>query len=718
MVSVTPTVNVNGAAAGAPAQHRANNTAATSTTPTDASQTSHESMATQTLLSPPSDTVSTQTIPPDPPHLISTGTSTTASAFTSTADRGTDAVPLNPPPPAAVTETAPGLSFPDINTDDPIMTSTGGEPEIASVLDEQRPHITNGSSPVNDTLPFPATPSVFPINGPALFPNPNYGSDVHPPNDAHDYLRLILTSQIYDLAHTTPLQPAVNLSARLNNTILLKREDLQPVFSFKIRGAYNKMKVLSAEEKKKGVIACSAGNHAQGVAIAAKKLGVKSVIVMPTVTPPIKWRNVERLGAQVVLKGDDFDAAKTECARLCEEHGYTNIPPFDDPYVIAGQGTIALELLRQHPTLPAAVFVAIGGGGLASGIASYIKRIHPHIKLIGVETYDAAAMTHSLQAGHRIQLPQVGLFADGAAVKVVGRECFRICRSHIDMTVLVSTDEICAGIKDIFEDTRSVVEPAGALAVAGMKKYIQKTGCTGETFIAITSGANMNFDRLRFVAERAEIGENREALISVLIPERPGSFMELYKTIHPRAVSEFSYRFSDTEQACIFMSFMVGGQKGQDRDAELRQVFEALEQKGMKARDASHDELAKSHARYMIGGHCHLPDERVFRFAFPERPGALRHFLTKLNGETGPVNDGEKTARLGNGVTHSPNRERRPLWNVSMFHYRNHGDDVSKVLVGVQVPKDTEEVFEEFLHGLGYPYVEETGNEVYRQFLR
>ncbi|KAI8920922.1 threonine ammonia-lyase [Powellomyces hirtus] len=523
------------------------------------------------------------------------------------------------------------------------------------------------------------------------FPNPHYGIASTTTTAAAgyqlpDYLRMILTAQVYDVATETPLQTAHNLSARIENTVLLKREDLQPVFSFKLRGAYNRMCQLSEDEKAKGVIACSAGNHAQGVALAAQKLGVKAVIVMPTVTPPIKWKNVKRLGAQVVLYGNDFDDAKARCAQLAQEHGYINIAPYDDPYVIAGQGTVGVEIMRQYSQTIDAIFICVGGGGLAAGIASYVKRIYPHVKIIGVETYDAAAMTHSLQAGKRILLPTVGLFADGAAVKVVGEETFRICKELMDETILVSTDEVCAAIKDAFEDTRSVVEPAGALALAGVKKWVQHNGCKGRTFVALTSGANMNFDRLRFVAERADLGENKEALITVIIPENPGSFEELYQIIYPRAVSEFSYRYGDPKEAHIFMSFTVD-----DRETELKEIFVALEAKGMRALDASRNEMAKDHARHLVGGRESVPNERLFRFAFPERPGALRHFLSTL---------------------------RHPLWNVSLFHYRNYGGDVSRVLAGIQVPPETATVFEQFLTELKYPYVEETGNAVYQQFLR
>ncbi|KAJ3045675.1 hypothetical protein HDV00_007801 [Rhizophlyctis rosea] len=522
-------------------------------------------------------------------------------------------------------------------------------------------------------------------------PNPHRGKvDANPTAAAGstipDYLRLILTASVYDVAIESPLQVAHNLSARVHNTILLKREDMQPVFSFKLRGAYNRMQQLTEEERKKGVIACSAGNHAQGVALSAQKMGIKATIVMPTMTPPIKWRNVKRLGAEVVLYGSDFDEAKAECSRLEKEHGYINIPPYDDPYVIAGQGTVGVEILRQHSGPIDAVFVCVGGGGLAAGVASYIKRLHPHIKVIGVETHDADAMTRSFQKGERVLLPTVGLFADGAAVRNVGEETFRVCKELLDGMILVSTDEICAAIKDAFEDTRSIVEPAGALGIAGAKKYAQTLGLTGQTYVAVTSGANMNFDRLRFVAERAELGEQKEALITAIIPERPGSFMDLYRIIHPRSVSEFAYRYSDPDEAHIFMSFMVN-----DREEELKTLFAACKAKGFSVMDASRNELAKSHARYLVGGKGKVENERLFRFEFPERPGALNHFLTSM---------------------------KNPKWNVSLFHYRNYGGDVSKILAGIQVPEETAEEFEEFLNQLNFPHVEETANAVYQQFLK
>jgi threonine dehydratase len=436
-------------------------------------------------------------------------------------------------------------------------------------------------------------------DGESIFLNPNRGCELDQLEGKYpDYLKLILTARVYDVAIESPLQKAIHLSKRLNNTILFKREDLQPVFSFKCRGAYNKMAHLTPIEKQKGVLACSAGNHAQGVALAASKMGIPATIIMPSGAPPIKWKNVQRMGAQVILHGNDFEDSKQECARLELVQGIPVIPPYDDPLVIAGQGTIGVEILRQFDSSKIdAIFVCVGGGGLIAGISAYVKRICPHIKIVGVETYDANAMTASLLKGERVQLKEVGLFADGAAVRSVGSETFRICKALVDEMVLVSTDEICAAIKDVFEDTRSILEPAGALAVAGVKKYVQLNKITGGTFVTTCSGANMNFDRLRFVAERADLGENSEALISVVIPETPGTFLKLYQTIHPRGVTEFSYRFGDEKQAHIFMSIKV-----QDRKRDLIEIFTRLKEQGMTGYDASHNEMAKAHARYLIGG--------------------------------------------------------------------------------------------------------------------
>ncbi|KAJ3567166.1 hypothetical protein NP233_g6531 [Leucocoprinus birnbaumii] len=484
-------------------------------------------------------------------------------------------------------------------------------------------------------------------------------------------------------------------NAKLGNEIYLKREDLQEVFSFKIRGAYNFMAHLNEEERWKGVVTCSAGNHAQGVALSGARLGIPCTIVMPKGTPTIKVRNVARLGAKVVLHGDDFDEAKAECARLASVHGLAFVPPYDDPLVIAGQGTVGMEILKQlpHSDKLDAIFGAVGGGGLVAGISEYVKRIgSPSTKVIGVETFDGDAMARSIASGQRVTLREVGPFSDGTAVKIVGAEPFRICKQLLDEIVIVDNDEICAAIKDIFEDTRSVTEPAGALALAGLKRYIINNNLVGaqKKFVAVVSGANMNFDRLRFVAERAELGEGREALLSVDIPEKPGSFIALHSVIHPRAVTEFIYRYNlsgDGDRAHVFLSFKLNTP---NRTAEVHQVLSALEAEDMKGFDISDDELAKSHARYMIGG-CHaVPNERIFRFAFPERPGALRKFLTGLH----------------------------QGWNISLFHYRNHGGDLGKVLAGVQVPPSDYEAFDAYLKKLDYAYVEETDNPVYRRYLR
>ncbi|KAF9012364.1 tryptophan synthase beta subunit-like PLP-dependent enzyme [Cyathus striatus] len=513
------------------------------------------------------------------------------------------------------------------------------------------------------------------------------------PSNTPDYLRLILTSKVYEILTETPLVLAKNLSAKLGNQIWLKREDLQEVFSFKIRGAYNFMANLSDDERWKGVVTCSAGNHAQGVALSGARLGIPCTIVMPKGTPSIKVRNVARLGAKVVLHGDDFDEAKAECARLAQVHSLTFVPPYDDPLVIAGQGTVGMEILKQapHSDLLDGIFAAVGGGGLVSGIAEYVKRIGgPNTQIIGVETVDGDAMARSIEYGKRVTLKDVGPFSDGTAVKIVGEEPFRICQSLLDRIVKTDNDEICAAIKDIFEETRSITEPAGALALAGLKRYIVENSLVGaqKRFVAVISGANMNFDRLRFVAERAVLGEGREALLSVDIPERPGSFIALHSVIHPRAVTEFIYRYNISgDRAHVLLSFKLGSGS---RPSEVKEVLEALQKEDMKGFDISDDELAKSHARYMIGGCQDVPNERVFRFAFPERPGALRKFLLGLH----------------------------QGWNISLFHYRNHGADLGKVLAGVQVPLSDYDEFDAFLKKLDYAYVEETDNAVYKRYLR
>ncbi|MCC6533943.1 MAG: threonine ammonia-lyase, biosynthetic [Burkholderiales bacterium] len=501
-----------------------------------------------------------------------------------------------------------------------------------------------------------------------------------------DYLERILTARVYDVAEESPLELAPALSARLDNRLMLKREDMQSVFSFKLRGAYNKMVRLRPQALKRGVIAASAGNHAQGVALAAQKLGCKATIVMPVTSPHIKIQAVEDRGAQVVLHGDSYDEAYAHARRLGERTGLTFVHPYDDPDVIAGQGTIGMEILRQQPGPIHALFVAIGGGGLISGIGAYVKRLRPEIRLIGVEPVDADAMYRSLKAGRRVKLKQVGLFADGVAVKQVGRETFRLCRQLVDDVILVDTDETCAAIKDVFEDTRSILEPAGALAIAGAKRYVERRKPRGETLVAVACGANMNFDRLRFVAEEAELGEHREALLAVTIPERPGSFRAFCNLVGTRNITEFNYRFADPGQAHVFVGVQV-----RDR-AETADLVAQLRRGGLTTLDLSDNELAKLHIRHTVGGHApaDIADEILYRFEFPERPGALMRFLTAMSRG----------------------------WNISLFHYRNHGADYGRVLVGMQVPAADQAGFRRFLKQVGYPYWDETHNPAYKLFLR
>ncbi|MEW6314511.1 MAG: threonine ammonia-lyase, biosynthetic [Pseudomonadota bacterium] len=499
-----------------------------------------------------------------------------------------------------------------------------------------------------------------------------------------DYLERILTAQVYDVAIESPLDHAPSLSLRLQNPVWLKREDMQPVFSFKLRGAYNKMAKLPAAALKRGVIAASAGNHAQGVALAAQKLGCTATIVMPATTPQIKIQAVAARGARVVLQGDSYDEAYVHARELAQRERLTFVHPYDDPDVIAGQGTIGMEILRQHTRPIHAIFVAIGGGGLAAGIAAYVKRVRPEIKVIGVEPVDADAMHRSLGAGHRVRLSQVGLFADGVAVKEVGEESFRLCKELLDEVVLVDTDAICAAIKDVFEDTRSILEPAGALSVAGAKLYAEREKLKGHTLIAVASGANMNFDRLRFVAERAELGERREAILAVTIPETPGSFRKFCALLGARNITEFNYRYSSPKEAHVFVGVQV-----QDK-GETAKLVRALEKKGLKALDFSDNEMAKLHVRHLVGGHAPAVDnELLYRFEFPERPGALMKFL--------------------NSMSHN--------WNISLFHYRNHGADYGRVLVGMQVPKQEKAQLKVFLAQLGYPCWDETKNPAYKLFL-
>ncbi|WP_417068837.1 threonine ammonia-lyase, biosynthetic [Niveibacterium terrae] len=500
----------------------------------------------------------------------------------------------------------------------------------------------------------------------------------------NDYLERILNASVYDVAVETPLDFAPNLSARSHNRIYLKREDMQPVFSFKIRGAYNKIAKLSPQALKRGVICASAGNHAQGVALSAQKLGTRAVIVMPETTPAIKVDAVRARGGEVVLCGASFDDAYAKAKELEKEEKLTFVHPFDDPDVIAGQGTIGMEILRQHTKPIHAVFCAIGGGGLIAGVAAYIKRVRPEVKVIGVETFDADAMKQSLAAGKRVALDSVGLFADGTAVKLVGEETFRLCQELVDEVVLVDTDAICAAIKDVFEDTRSILEPSGALALAGAKAYAVQHKLRDKTLVAVASGANTNFDRLRFVAERAEIGEQREAVLAVTIPEKPGSFRKFCSVIGRHNITEFNYRYAGADQAHVFVGVQVASR------AESLKLVETLRRHELDTLDLCDDEMAKLHIRHMVGGHAPAADhERVLRFTFPERPGALMGFLSHMRSD----------------------------WNISLFHYRNHGADYGRVLVGIQVQPEDEKDFADFLAKLGYEYVDETANPVYKMFL-
>jgi threonine dehydratase len=499
-----------------------------------------------------------------------------------------------------------------------------------------------------------------------------------------NYIEKILRAKVYDVAVETPLDFAASLSERLANRIFLKREDLQPVFSFKLRGAYNKMSMLDEASRAKGVIAASAGNHAQGVALAAKRLDIKALIVMPTTTPEIKIKSVKAMGADIILFGDSYSETYAHTMELAAQNGMVFIHPFDDPDVIAGQGTIAMEILRQHPGDLNAIFVPVGGGGLIAGIAVYVKFVRPDIKIIGVEPDDADCLNRALKANSRVIIEQVGLFADGVAVKQVGAEPFRIAQSNVDEVITVNTDEICAAIKDIFDDTRSIAEPAGALAIAGLKKYVEREQITGQVLIAIDSGANINFDRLRYVAERAQVGEHREILLAVSIPEAPGSFLAFCKLLGGRSITEFNYRYFDAELAQVFVGISSNGLES-DRATIIRQ----LQQQDFQVTDMTANELAKEHIRYMVGGHapCEI-SECVYSVQFPERPGALLKFLTELGGR----------------------------WNISLFHYRNHGAAFGKVLMGVQMPKIEKQAFQHCLDELDFTYSEETENPAYRLF--
>jgi threonine dehydratase len=498
------------------------------------------------------------------------------------------------------------------------------------------------------------------------------------------YIERILRARVYDVAEETPLDFAPGLSRRLDNRVYIKREDLQPVFSFKLRGAYNKMVSLSEAARQAGVIAASAGNHAQGVALAAKQLGIRALIVMPQTTPAIKVNAVRNLGGETILHGDSYDDAYAHALTLAEEQRLTFVHPYDDPDVIAGQGTVGLEILRQHHGDLHAIFVPVGGGGLIAGIAAYVKFVRPEVKVIGVEPDDADCLNRALKAGRRVALKHVGLFADGVAVKQVGKEPFHLAHQYVDEVITVDTDEICAAIKDIFDDTRSVAEPAGALGVAGTKKYAERNGVSGQSFVAIMSGANVNFDRLRHVAERAQVGERGELLMAVTLPERPGSFLDFCQALGRRGVTEFNYRYFDGASAHVFVGVRIGGG---ERDGEA--LLAELRAKGYEVLNMAGNELAVEHIRYMVGGHAPtVLNELVYSFEFPERPGALLGFLAALSGR----------------------------WNISLFHYRNHGAAFGRVLMGLQVPKAERKAFRQLLDEVGFAYREETQNPAYRLF--
>ena len=498
------------------------------------------------------------------------------------------------------------------------------------------------------------------------------------------YIEKILTARVYDVAVETPLDPALNLSKRQGNKVLLKREDLQSVFSFKLRGAYNCIYQLTRSKKVKGVVAASAGNHAQGVALAAKKLGLEATIVMPKTTPGIKVDAVKSYGAKVVLVGDNYDEACEHATAYAKKQKLDFIHPYDDIDVIAGQGTVGLEIVRQHDDLIDVVFIPVGGGGLIAGVGAIVKYLSPKTKIIGVEPADAACMAKAFEKNRRVVLNHVGIFADGVAVKQVGKETFRVARQCVDQVITVSTDEICAAIKDIFDDTRSITEPAGALAVAGLKKYVAQKKLKGKTLVAINSGANMNFDRLRHVSERAEIGEQREALFAVTIPERPGSFKAFCQTIGKRGITEFNYRYSDDTDAQVFAGVQL-----RDGMNERLQLIKKLKAKKYPVLDMTDNEMAKMHVRHLVGGRADLTDEVLYRFEFPERPGALLDFLIQIG----------------------------TRWNISLFHYRNHGAAFGRVLVGLQIPKAERKQLGQYLDTLAYPYWEETDNRAYQLFL-
>lgn len=498
------------------------------------------------------------------------------------------------------------------------------------------------------------------------------------------YVKKILDARIYDVARETPLDEAPLISERIINNVLIKREDLQPVFSFKIRGAYNKLRLLSEVERERGVIAASAGNHAQGLALGAKALGIKATIVMPKTTPAIKVDAVKRRGAKVILHGDAYDDAAAHANKLVEEQGLTYIHPFDDPDVIAGQGTVAMEILRQHPGHIDAVFIPVGGGGLCAGMAAYIKYVRPEIKIFAVEPEDAACLKLAMEKKRRAILPEVGIFADGVAVAQIGKETYRVLKDTVDGVITATADEMCAAIKDIFEDTRSIAEPAGALSLAGLKKYVAEQGWQDKTVIAIASGANTNFDRLRYISERTEIGEKREAMLTVTLPEKPGAFRKLSRAIGKRGITEFNYRYATEAQAHVLVGVQVTGDEGR------HELVNDLREKGYAVTDMTDNEITKLHIRHMVGGHApQVEDERIFSFEFPERPGAMDKFLGKI-----------------------ANR-----WNISLFHYRNHGAAYGRVLVGMQIPKSESKELKAMMDSLEYRYQEETESEAYRHFL-
>ena len=501
-----------------------------------------------------------------------------------------------------------------------------------------------------------------------------------------EYMKMILEARVYDVAKETPLDFAPALTQKTGNKVWLKREDLQPVFSYKLRGAHNLISSLSDDEKQKGVITASAGNHAQGVALSAKTLGINAIIVMPKTTPEIKVNAVRHLGGEIVLHGNTYDEASDHAHVMSEEKGLAYIPPFDHPLVIAGQGTVGKEILQQYPGKPDIIFVPVGGGGLIAGVCAYVKSLNPEIKIVGVESDEAPSLKRSMEAGKPVLLDKIGIFADGAAVRLVGEETFRIANKYVDEVLLVTNDEICAAVKDIFEDTRSIPEPAGALALAGLKQYVAREDLKDKELVAIFSGANINFDRLRHVAELAELGEQREALLGVTIPEKPGSFREFCHTIGSRSITEFNYRYADDHDAQIFAGIQI-----RDGVEEKESLVTRLKEKGYPVVDLSDNEMAKMHIRYMVGGHAvKVDNEMLVRFEFPERPGALLHFLTRMSEQ----------------------------WNISLFHYRNHGAAYGRVLMGIQVPESERKEFRNLLDQLELPYWEETDNPAYELFLR